>query len=55
MEGDRSGFDAVVATVVGVGFPLPPTVVGISITEIILLVLLLYTYIINKTIVDAVI
>ena len=35
MEGDRSGFDEVVAAVVGAGFPLLPTVVGINITGII--------------------
>ena len=54
MDGDRPGFDEVVATVVGVGFTLFPTVVGINITGIILLVLLLYN-IINKTKADAVI
>ena len=48
MEGDRSGFDEVVAAVVGVGLPLLPTVVGVIITGIILLVLLLYTLLIKQ-------
>ena len=46
VEGDRSGFDEVVATVVGVGVPLLPTIVGIRITWIILL-LYMYTLLVK--------
>ena len=44
MEGDRSGFDEVVAVIVGAGFPLLPTVVGIIITGIIAGLFTVYIY-----------
>ena len=49
MEGDRSGFDEVVAAVVEVGFPLLPTIVGISITGIILILYLIHNYQLNNS------